>query len=108
MYKSIEHKRLYLLCFLLMFYAPLIGQYIYIDDSGTINMTLSDRNDFKILMLTSNIENNIQVGYSPFRYISIKTGYFHHSREFETTDRKTIATSGKVYSASIGMYYFFQ
>ncbi len=91
-----------------MFYTLLIGQSIYIDDSGTINMSLSDRNDFKILMLSSNIENNIQVGYSPVRNISIKTGYSNHSREFETTGRKTIATSGNVYSASIGMYYFFK
>ena len=78
----------------------LFGQYDYIIDPGTINLTLSKKNDFSVMALKSRIEKTILIGYSPLNNTSIKIGYFN-----SVDNTSWVKTRGNIYSISIGTYY---
>ena len=92
---------LFLFLFILSnFPYPLIAQYNYINDSGALNMNLSEQGDCRILFLFSGVEQNVQIGYSPWQNIAIKGEYFFERKRQYDGRFKT-----DVFSLAVGTYH---
>ncbi len=85
----------------------LSGQYFYIPDNDINALYFTDKHEIN-LSLTAPLyrQQNIQFGYSPFKYISVSGAYFHHKQTKRNHPRSTAKTEGQSFTGALGWYRY--
>ena len=82
------------------------AQYFYLQDNDVNSIQLEYRGDLKLgYAFTPQKRENLQIGYSPIKHLSLSGGFFWTEDSRHPDSQKSFLVDGHSYTVAVGLYH---